>query len=70
MSEIFAGNLHIYYPGVWIQRAVSETKKDMVFAFQSGCIKPQDTELTQPRHTNHFQVDSQSYLSVYFQESK
>lgn len=44
VSEIFAGNLYSYYLGVWIQRTVPEANKYAIFAFQSGCIQPQETE--------------------------
>lgn len=79
MNEIFAEQCtepkHIpnwkswsYYLSVWIQHTGPEEKKCSIFAFQSGCIKLQETQLIKPRHTNHFQIISQNHFSIYIQE--
>lgn len=71
-SETVGGNLNSYYVGVWVQRTVPGAKKYAIFAFQSGCIKPQETE-------NWYNPDTQITfkltvnpisLSIYIQKPK
>lgn len=54
-----------YYLGVWIQHTVPEEKKYSLFAFRRGCTKLQETELIKPRHTNRFQIVSQTHFFIH-----